>query len=68
MPVYEYMCEECGPFTAMRPMAEYEKPCVCPSCTLDAPRVLLTAPRCVTAMPRLLPYLQIRQVTGFRLH
>ncbi|MGZ5829089.1 MAG: FmdB family zinc ribbon protein [Xanthobacteraceae bacterium] len=52
MPVYEYMCEECGPFTAMRPMAEYEKPCTCPSCALDAPRVLLTAPRCVTAMPR----------------
>ena len=22
MPVYEYLCNECGPFTDMRPMAE----------------------------------------------
>ena len=45
MPVYEYMCERCGPFTAMRPMAEYEKPYACPDCDEMAPRVMLTAPR-----------------------
>jgi putative FmdB family regulatory protein len=45
MPVYEYMCESCGPFTAMRPMAEYEKPYACPDCDAVAPRVMLTAPR-----------------------
>ncbi|HMK81378.1 MAG TPA: zinc ribbon domain-containing protein [Xanthobacteraceae bacterium] len=45
MPVYEYMCSACGPFTDIRPMAEYEKPQVCPDCRRKAPRVLLTAPR-----------------------
>ena len=32
MPVYEYLCSECGPFTRMRAMAEYELPSDCPSC------------------------------------
>ena len=45
MPVYEYMCEACGPFTMMRPMSDYEKPCACPDCEDMAPRVMLTAPR-----------------------
>jgi putative FmdB family regulatory protein len=45
MPVYEYLCAACGPFTAIRPMAEYEKPHPCPECRRKAPRVLLTAPR-----------------------
>ena len=44
MPVYEYLCEKCGPFTAVRPMAEYDRPHDCPGCGRDAPRVLLTAP------------------------
>ena len=50
MPVYEYLCEDCGPFTAMRPMAQYEKLCDCPECDQAAPRVLLTAPRSMTGM------------------
>jgi putative FmdB family regulatory protein len=45
MPVYEYLCDECGPFTAIRSMTEYERPCDCPGCGAAAPRVLLTAPR-----------------------
>ena len=45
MPVYEYMCGACGPFTDIRPMAEYEQPQACPDCGRMAPRVLLTAPR-----------------------
>ncbi len=45
MPVYEYLCETCGPFTDMRPMAEYEEPQDCPVCESLSPRVLLTAPR-----------------------
>lgn len=44
MPVYEYLCDACGPFTAIRPMAEYEAPQPCPDCRRKAPRVLLTAP------------------------
>jgi putative FmdB family regulatory protein len=45
MPVYEYLCSACGPFTEIRPMAEYDKPQPCPECQRKAPRVLLTAPR-----------------------
>ncbi|CAH1655262.1 FmdB family zinc ribbon protein [Chelatococcus asaccharovorans] len=44
MPVYEYECAACGPFTAMRPMADFEAPCDCPDCGAEAPRVLITAP------------------------
>ena len=44
MPVYEYACEECGPFAALRPMAEYAEPCSCPDCGSASPRVMLTAP------------------------
>ena len=40
MPVYHYDCEACGPFTAMRPMAEFGDPCACPACGFGAPRAL----------------------------
>jgi putative FmdB family regulatory protein len=45
MPVYEYLCEKCGPFTEIRPMAECDEPHDCPDCSRAAPRVILTAPR-----------------------
>src|SRR6516164_2600998 len=48
MPTYEYMCKKCGPFTQLRPMAECELPSACPECGTRAPRVLLTAPRCLS--------------------
>jgi putative FmdB family regulatory protein len=48
MPVYEYRCNDCGPFTQMRPMAECELPSECPACGAGAPRVILTAPHCTT--------------------
>ncbi len=44
MPVYDYLCEECGPFTDMRPMAECDAPQPCPACGVLAPRAFLTAP------------------------
>ena len=44
MPVYEYLCNDCGPFTDMRPMAECDDPQDCPRCDAEAPRVILTAP------------------------
>ncbi|WP_072394179.1 zinc ribbon domain-containing protein [Hyphomicrobium sp. CS1GBMeth3] len=44
MPMYDYDCPACGPFTAMRVMAEFELPQDCPTCGGEAPRVLLTAP------------------------
>ncbi|SDP10969.1 zinc ribbon domain-containing protein [Afipia sp. GAS231] len=44
MPVYEYLCNHCGPFKDMRPMAECDDPQDCPSCESQSPRVILTAP------------------------
>jgi putative FmdB family regulatory protein len=52
MPVYEYLCEGCGPFTLMRSMSEYELPADCPLCQTSAPRVMLTAPYCSTVSPQ----------------
>jgi putative FmdB family regulatory protein len=48
MPVYDYLCDRCGPFTEMRPMAECELPMECPSCGDEAPRAYLTAPHFAT--------------------
>ncbi len=44
MPVYDYLCSECGPFTEMRPMMECDAPQSCPECSALAPRAFLTAP------------------------
>ena len=44
MPVYDYQCDRCGPFSVMRPMAECEQPGKCPHCGRDATRAYLTAP------------------------
>ena len=44
MPVYDYLCNDCGPFTDMRPMAECDAPQDCPQCESKSPRVILTAP------------------------
>ena len=44
MPVYDYECDSCGPFTTMRPMAQCEAPARCPRCGGKAPRAYLTAP------------------------
>ncbi len=44
MPIYEYLCNDCGPFTDMRPMAECDLPQDCPQCETTSPRVILTAP------------------------
>jgi putative FmdB family regulatory protein len=43
MPNYDYECENCGPFTENRPMAEFDQPQPCPDCGDPAPR-LLTCP------------------------
>ena len=43
MPVYDYLCEHCGPFSAMRPMAAYAAPVPC-ACGSEAPRALLAPP------------------------
>ena len=43
MPTYDYECADCGPFSEVRPMAEFDRPQPCPDCAAPAPR-LLTAP------------------------
>ena len=54
MPLYEYLCDGCGPFQDMRPMAECDDPQDCPDCGALSPRALLTAPRlsCMAATTR----------------
>ena len=44
MPLYDYLCTACGPFTEMMPMATYDAPLQCPSCGQAAPRAILTMP------------------------
>lgn len=44
MPVYDYQCPSCGPFTAFRAMVDYAKPADCDVCGDAAPRAILTAP------------------------
>jgi putative FmdB family regulatory protein len=52
MPVYEYLCKDCGPFKLMRSMSEYELPVDCPLCQASAPRVMLAASYCSTVSPQ----------------
>src|ERR1700757_2350140 len=54
MPVYEYLCNGCGPFTDLRPMSECDDPQACPRCETSSPRVILTAPNfcCMPAEKR----------------
>ncbi|WP_336489383.1 FmdB family zinc ribbon protein [Methylobacterium nigriterrae] len=51
MPIYDYECEGCGPFTAMRPMAQFRDPCACPECGAEAPRTFLSAPAIAAGNP-----------------
>ena len=44
MPVYDYQCASCGPFTAFRAMADYAKPATCDACGACAPRAFHSAP------------------------
>jgi putative FmdB family regulatory protein len=51
MPVYDYECTACGPFTVLRPMADYDKPHACPDCGAQAGRAFLVFPS-LSAMSR----------------
>lgn len=39
MPVYEFVCEDCGPFETSRSFAESSDPADCPECEEEAKRV-----------------------------
>jgi putative FmdB family regulatory protein len=45
MPYYDYLCDECGPFTGFAAMADFDKPAPCPDCSTEARRALLTPPK-----------------------
>lgn len=40
MPMYDYHCEACGDFSALRPLSEYREPMRCPDCGTVATRVI----------------------------
>lgn len=45
MPVYEYICTDCGKdYTLLRPMSERNKPSYCTFCNHEGVKVVLTAP------------------------
>jgi len=55
VPTYDYACDRCGPFDAMRPIAQRDEPAPCPACTQPAARVLGGVPYYATrngGMPR----------------
>lgn len=39
MPIYDFACEDCGPFEQRRSFAESGAPAACPSCAREARRV-----------------------------
>lgn len=39
MPIYEYRCEQCGPFTALRRLSEFEQPAHCDGCGALSARI-----------------------------
>jgi putative FmdB family regulatory protein len=45
MPTYDYQCPQCGPFDALRRMAERDVPADCPRCERPSVRAWLAAPR-----------------------
>ena len=40
MPTYNYACAQCGPFTARKPIAEFDQPAPCPVCGQASGRTL----------------------------
>jgi putative FmdB family regulatory protein len=44
LPVYDYLCVECGPFSEMKPMSAFSDPCDCPVCGQASERAILRAP------------------------
>lgn len=45
MPLYDYKCPEHGVFSELATMAEHDKPCACPTCGTQAPRVVVLPPQ-----------------------
>jgi putative FmdB family regulatory protein len=52
MPTYDYACSSCGPFDAIRPMADRDQAPACPRCAGAAARVVAGAPRVTRSADR----------------
>lgn len=40
MPMYEYECDHCGVFSALRKMSESSEPAFCQACGAESPRIM----------------------------
>lgn len=40
MPIYDYRCEHCGEFSALRKMSESSLPAICSDCGSEAARII----------------------------
>lgn len=45
MPTYDYVCDDCGSFEALRSLAVRNEACACPACGAPSHRAILNAPR-----------------------
>lgn len=43
MPIYAYLCNDCGPFELYRPMSEFQQRAACPLCHAQASRMVTAA-------------------------
>lgn len=57
MPIYEFMCENCGPFEVRREMKDASKPIVCSNCKAVAERIF-SAPGLITTQKTLRPRIE----------
>lgn len=48
MPLYDYLCQDCGVFSAFARLNAYNEPQPCPHCQSASPRVMLSAPGLAT--------------------
>ncbi len=62
MPIYDYHCAHCGPFSALRAIARRDEPGTCPACGTDAGRVLVATP----ALPLLADEVRTAHATNER--
>lgn len=52
MPTYDYACQHCGEFDALRRLADRNLACACPQCGAAAERVITQAPRLACTSPQ----------------
>lgn len=44
MPTYAYKCSSCGEFDVVKPLADYDKPAICPYCGTVTDRQVFYSP------------------------